>query len=330
MSLVVVNVTRDLAELMFGRDDWEALASVGEVVVLDPAGPSPVRPPALFGDVLVTAWGSPRLPDRLAAEAHLRFVAHAGGSIRHVVPRSLLLDGVRASQASAAMAEAVAEFALTLTLALLRHVHTYDRAFAAGDGWTVPPAAEFGRSLSTQRVGVIGASRVGRGYIRLLHGVGVREIAVYDPYLGAAETADLMVRRVELDRLLAESDVVALHAPATPETKHLIDSERLALVRDGAVLVNTARSAIVDEHALIRELRTGRFSAGLDVFDTEPLPADHPLVGLPNVLLTSHRAGATRETRRAQGRLAVDEVSRYLSGRPLLHEVTANDYDRLA
>jgi phosphoglycerate dehydrogenase-like enzyme len=124
--------------------------------------------------------------------------------------------------------------------------------------------------------------------------------------------------------------VVALHAPSLPETHHLIDARRLALLPDGAGLVNTARSWLVDEAALLAEVRTGRIDAALDVFDDEPLPTDHPLRGLPNVLLTPHHAAGTVEGRLRQGGIVVDEVERLLRGEGLRHAVTAADLERMA
>jgi glyoxylate reductase len=125
-----------------------------------------------------------------------------------------------------------------------------------------------------------------------------------------------------LDELLRTSDVVSLHVPLTPETDGLISRERLALLSDGATLVNTSRGAIVDEDALVDELVSGRISAGLDVFAEEPRVPER-LLGLPNVVLTPHIASATVETREAMTRVLVDNVLAFLLGDPLPNEVSA-------
>lgn len=127
---------------------------------------------------------------------------------------------------------------------------------------------------------------------------------------------------MDLDELLATSQVVALHAPVLPETRHLIGARELALMPDSAVLVNTARSWLVDQDALLAELRSGRLDAALDVFDLEPLPTDHPFRTLPNVLLTPHQAAGTVECRRRQGGIVLDEIARFAAGQPLRHAVT--------
>ena len=137
------------------------------------------------------------------------------------------------------------------------------------------------------------------------------------------ETA-AMLRAVgfdSLDELMAESDVVSLHAPALDSTTHMIDAGRLALMRDGATLINTARGALVDENALVRELVSGRISAVIDVTTPEVLPADSPLYGLPNVLLTPHIAGALGNERSRLGATVVAEIERFIAGLPLSHGV---------
>jgi phosphoglycerate dehydrogenase-like enzyme len=165
--------------------------------------------------------------------------------------------------------------------------------------------------------------------IELLRPFDLR-VLVSDPYFGEAEAAQLGVERRALDELLACADVVSLHAPALPSTRHLLDRRRLGLLRDGAVLVNTARGSLVDHDALLAELRAGRISAVLDVTDPEPLPADSPLFTLPNVVLTPHIAGALGTEVRRLGDLAIEELARYAAGRPFAHPLVAADLDRVA
>lgn len=165
-------------------------------------------------------------------------------------------------------------------------------------------------------VGVVGCSRVGRRVIELLRQLDVT-VLVHDPYLPESELRALGAIPTGLDQLVAAGDVVSLHAPATEETRHLMDRRRLALLRDGATLINTARGSLVDTEALIAELRTGRIDAVLDVTEPDPLPADSPLFDLPNVTLTPHVAGSLGSELRRMGAFAVAEVERYAAGRPL-------------
>jgi phosphoglycerate dehydrogenase-like enzyme len=138
------------------------------------------------------------------------------------------------------------------------------------------------------------------------------------------------VELVELDELLTRSDVVSVHAPSLPETHHLLDDRRLSLMRDGAVLVNTARGALIDTDALTRHCASGRIDAFLDVTDPEPLPVGHPLFALPNVLVTPHLAGAMGTEVAVLGEFAVAEVERLVRGLPLVGGVQADDLARIA
>jgi phosphoglycerate dehydrogenase-like enzyme len=133
-----------------------------------------------------------------------------------------------------------------------------------------------------------------------------------------------------LDELLAASDVVSLHAPALLETHHQIDARRLALLRDGATLINTARGWLVDGAALERELASGRIDAVLDTTDPEVLPADSPLYEFPNVFLTPHVAGAMGTETQRMAALALDEIERFARGEPLRHAIRAEDLARIA
>jgi glyoxylate reductase len=204
---------------------------------------------------------------------------------------------------------AVADLALALILATRRNVVTADRWVREGgwqNNWARPKL--LGRDLAGARLGLVGFGRIGREVARRAEVFGM-DVAFHTRSGG-----------VELDELLASSDVVSLHVPLTPETRGLISHERLALIEDGATLINTARGAIVDEEALVEELVSGRISAGLDVFAEEPAVPEK-LFDLPNVVLTPHIASATSETRAAMTRVLVDNVLAYGRGEPLVTPV---------
>jgi phosphoglycerate dehydrogenase-like enzyme len=162
---------------------------------------------------------------------------------------------------------------------------------------------------------------VGKRAAALFQAVGA-DVWAYDPYLSPQQAAELGVTRASLDDVLRACSVISLHLPVTDETHHLLGARELALIQDGAILVNSARAWVVDQDALLKELRTGRFWAALDVFDPEPLPAEHPLRKLENVLLTPHVAGLTQESYQGLMALAVDEVERFFAGQPLRYQVT--------
>lgn len=327
---VVVSVPPRLRAELFPAEVWDRLAAAARLTVLDAHADRAALAAALPGaTALITSWGSPRLDaELLAAADRLALLAHTGSAVAPYVTADAFDRGVRVSQAGDAMAQPVAEVALAFTLALLHRVHRFDHALRTGAGWAEATAAPPRHELRGCPVGVIGASRTGRAYLHMVRALGA-DAAVADPFLPPAEAAALGARPLPLDRLLAECRVVAVHAPATAETRRLLDARRLALLPDGGCLVNTARSWLVDEEALLAELRSGRLDAAIDVFDAEPLPVDHPFRALPNVLLTPHQAAGTVECRRRLGETAVAEVLRLLAGERPRHTVGPEALARL-
>jgi len=275
-------------------------------------------------EVLVTGWGAPSVTrEILDAAPKLRLIAHLGGSVKGVIDATAWKRGIAVTSAAAANALPVAEYTLAAILLANKRAFESQAAYrsARSDHRAVREAAlDPGNYQKT--VGIVGASRVGRRVIELLAPFDLK-LLLYDPYLGAEEARALGVLLVDLDALLAAADVVSLHAPATPATQNLLDRRRIALLRDGAVLVNTARGALVDHEALIDELRAGRIFAVLDVTEPEPLPATSQLYDLPNVFLTPHIAGAVGRERRRLVETILDEIERFVAGEPLRHRVDA-------
>jgi phosphoglycerate dehydrogenase-like enzyme len=169
---------------------------------------------------------------------------------------------------------------------------------------------------------------VGRHVIKLLRPFGVR-VLLYDPYVSAEEASQLGAEKVEMDDLVARADIVSLHAPGKPETYHMLSAERLAMIKDDALLINTARGTLVDEAALVGELAKGRFFAFLDVTDPEPPAADSPLRQLENVVITPHSAGCIEDCGR-MGEMAVEELRRFFAGEPPLYRVAPDMMTRIA
>jgi phosphoglycerate dehydrogenase-like enzyme len=271
--------------------------------------------------ILVTGWGCPPLDeDALAAAPRLETVVHAAGSVKGHLGPAVFARGIQVSSAAAANAIPVAEYTLAVILLANKGVPALAREYRSrrGDLGLLRRDLDVGNHGRT--VGVVGASRVGERVLTLLRPFGLRALLA-DPYASRERAAALGATPVPLDELCARSDVVTLHAPATPETRHMIDARRLRLMRDGATLVNTARGALVDQDALVAELATGRLSAVLDVTDPEITPAGSPLWDLPNVVLTPHVAGALGNELPRLGEVAMDEVRRALAGEPLRFRV---------
>ena len=320
---VAMLMPSSIREHMLSPEAERQLASFARVV--SPPGPelSADDLPALLGGAVacLTGWGTPPLhADLLARSPDLRLVAHTAGSIRRLVPRAAMECGLRVSHAAAIIADAVAEFVIAQTLLCLRRLRELDAAMKAGQPWDAMKARFPGRLLGGKTAGVVGAGRVGRAVIPLLKAFGCR-VLVSDPFLTPDDAAAIGVEQAGLDEVFSMADVVTIHVPVLPETQRMIGARQLKLLRDGTMFINTARAAVVDADALLGEITTGRFVAALDVFDPEPLPADSPLRTLPNVLLSPHVAGLTRDTYRRQGQAMVDEVQRFVAHEPLQYEI---------
>ena len=247
----------------------------------------------------------------------LRLVANYGVGYDAVDITACRARGVVVTNTPGVLDAATADLAFALMLATRRRLVEGDVLIRSG-GWNTHWSANpnLGRDMSGATLGIVGLGRIGSAVARRARAF---EMRVLYHQRTRVESADAEYR--ELDDLLKESDVVSLHAPLTPATTGLISRERLALLRDGATLVNTSRGAVVDEAALVDELVSGRISAGLDVFAHEP-HVPEALRGLPNVVLTPHIGSATVETRAAMTRIVVDNVLAVERGEPPLTAVT--------
>lgn len=310
------------------RDRLDRVASVlrvgpGDSFLADPA----IRDALAEVDILFTGWGCPQItPEVLDAAPKLTAIVHSAGSVKGFVDPAAFDRGIQVSSAVVANALPVAEF----TVATI--VLSGKRAFRLGAEYRITkhrpnPKGVPGNYGST--VGLLGASRIGRMVAERLR-VFDLEVLISDPYLSQAEAAALGAELVELDTLFSRSDILSVHAPLLPETVGLVDARLLGLLRDGSVLINTARGRIIDAAALEQDCRSGRIDAVLDVTDPEPLLPDSPLLELPNVFLTPHLAGAVGNEIARLGELAAGEVERLVAGLPLEHAISATELGRIA
>lgn len=296
-------------------------------------------------DALVTGWGAtdpgrllprtapPLTPGVMDAADRLKIIAHAAGSVRHmldavwrdyVAPR-----GICVFTATVEIGYNVAETALGLMIMSSKRLLESTLHVRHAAGWRSRGIAVDEQHLSGAAVGIVGASDVGRQVLRLLQPFNVRAL-LYDPYLEAGEARSLGVEQTGLDDLFARADIVTLHAPSIPETRHLVGAAQLRLLRDGALLVNTARGALIDQEALIREAGSGRIRAALDVTTPEPLPGDSPLRRMPNVIITPHLAGQGRYGHLRIGAATLQALEDFFAGRPVTGAIDHARWQRLA
>jgi len=272
-------------------------------------------------DVLLGSWGLPKLSAEVLARAdRLRLIAYAAGSVKGFVTNEVFARGIAVTHAAIRIADSVAEFTLLMAMMGLRQPHIFDRKMKAGEAWPASRGLPI-FEIAGKQVGLLGMGYVGRRAAKLFQAVGA-EVWAYDPYVSAERAAELGVRLATLDDLLSQCKVVSVHLPVTDETHHLLGARELALIQDEAIFINTARSWVVDQDAMVAELSKGRFWAALDVFDAEPLPADHPLRQLDNVFLTPHVAGLSRDAYYGLTASMIDEIERFIKGEPLRYVVT--------
>jgi phosphoglycerate dehydrogenase-like enzyme len=320
LDFLLVMDPPELAAHLFG-EDLNALRIDGVNLLhpnpLSSLDSSAARDALSRADVLITGWGAPELTDEdLDAAPRLRYVLHAGGQGAAVLPASARERQLQVSNAGWVNAIPVAEFTMAMIILAnkgtfqARRLYEQRRDFIDRER-EFPTAGNVGKTI-----GIVGASRIGRIVIERLSDIDVN-VVVFDPYLPADQAVRLGVQLVELNELMALSDVVTLHPPLNPATTGMIGAEQLALMRDGATLINTSRGLIVDQDALLAELRTGRIEAILDVTYPEVLPADNELYTMPNVFLTPHIAGSMGSEIRRMGDHVASELERITLGQPL-------------
>jgi phosphoglycerate dehydrogenase-like enzyme len=311
-------------------DRLHAVVTVDPGLVLDDFTTPRAHAALASTEILITGWGCP-LIDRAVLDLapRLRAIMHTAGSVKGHVTPACWTRGIAVSTAAAANALPVAEYTLAAILQAGKGIRELELAYRTRRGQVDLLTGYPGIGTYQRTVGVVGASRIGRRVIELLRPFDL-SVALYDPYVSRAEARDLGVRPVSLPELLAGCDIVTLHAPSLPETRHMIDAAGLALLRDGATLINTARGALIDQDALVVELTTGRINAVIDVTEPEILPADSPLYDLPNVVLTPHIAGAWGVELHRLADFAVDEVRRHVAGLPPRHPVALEELTRIA
>jgi phosphoglycerate dehydrogenase-like enzyme len=282
-------------------------------------------------EILITGWGAPYVGREVLAFApKLKLVVHAAGTVKGLIDAEIFDAGIAVSHAAEANAAPVAEFTLAAIIFAGKHVFRF-RDLYVGDRNRDRTHPMQSQAIGNYRrtVGIIGASRIGRRVIDLLMPFDY-QVLLFDPTVDPDQARAMGTRKVELDDLLRRSDIVSIHAPSLPSTRHMIDAAKLVLMKDGATLINTARGVLIDEDALLDVLKTGRIDAIIDVTDPEIPGPESAFYDLPNVFLTPHIAGAVGLERTRLGEMAADEAERFIQGEPLLYGLTLESLENIA
>lgn len=270
------------------------------------------HPSALAGfDTLIANRERTRFTRELLGELDdVRLIAQTGNHAYHIDLVAARERGIVVAKASGGFCTGAAELAIGLAIALMRQIPTSDQSVKQGR-WETP----VGRELYGKTMGIIGLGRIGSHVARIASAFGMRVVS-WSRRGDQAAAAAVGAEHFDLDELLRSSDVISVHATLSPESRGLLDARRLGLLKPSAVLINTARGPIIEEAALIAALAERRIAgAALDVFDTEPLPAGHPLTTLPNVILTPHLGWPTDKMYEQFANAAADVIFAYLDGR---------------
>ncbi len=312
-----VAVTRTLPEL--GERMLTEAQERGEIDVVRWSAELPPFPRELTklvngADGIISLLTEPITNDVFTAEPQLRVVSNFAVGYDNIDVSAATEHQVAVCNTPGVLTDATADMAFSLLMAAARRIPEAVDYVRAGQWKTWGPTLLLGQEITGATLGIVGFGRIGKEMARRGTGFGMRLLA-YDEYQDEDMARELGVQFVGLDELLRESDFVSLHCSLTADTRHLIGTEQFALMKPSAVLINAARGPVVDTDALVDALTSGQiWAAGLDVTDPEPLPADHPLVSLPNCVVVPHIASATIRTRNEMARIAVENCLAVLKG----------------
>jgi glyoxylate reductase len=251
----------------------------------------------------------------IAAAPRLRVISNLAVGLDNIDIAAATAAGIVVAHTPGVLTDATADLAFALLMAAARRVAEGDREVRAGKWKTWGPQVLLGRDVWGATLGIIGWGKIGRAMAR--RGLGFKMRLLYATRSTNGDESLAGATRVSLTRLLQQADFVSLHVPLTPQTRHLIGAKELALMRPGAVLINTARGAVIDQRALYRSLKAGHLGgAGLDVTDPEPIAKNDPLLTLPNVVISPHIGSATDTTRNLMADIATENIIAVLGGRP--------------
>ena len=281
-------------------------------------------------DIVISSWDTANLDAEVIEKAKkLKILTHAAGSVKPVISDELFEQGIKVTSAAAAISYGVAEFCLGMILMAPKRVFWGAQETRKGNWREGLEVFNGAFEIYGQKIGIIGASHVGKHLVRLLHNFNC-DILLYDPYCSPEQAKELNVTKAEtLEDLFGQCRVVSLNAPSTPQTENMIRGKHFKLLQDGSVFINTARGAIVNEQEMIEELKKKRFVACLDVTDPEPPVEDSPLRSLPNVILTPHEAGVVAENMARLGTFVADEIEAFINDSPLHFEVKKEQLDKI-
>lgn len=268
-------------------------------------------------DICVTGWGTETIDaEVLQLASKLRLIAHTGGSVRPYVTDAVYDRGIRVVSGNEVFAESVAESVIAYALASLREIPRYSSELKQG----IWPTDFYNKGLLDKTVGLVGYGMIAKMAVEMLKPFHVK-LKVFSRHISQEELTKHNMEKADLPEIFSTCDIVSIHSGMTPENHHLITEELLNMMPEGALLINTARGAIIDEEALCRVLAKEKIHAVLDVYEVEPLPANSELLKLKNAILMPHMGGPTIDRRMIVTRTVIGDIKLFLQNKPMTCEI---------
>ncbi|HPB17037.1 MAG TPA: hydroxyacid dehydrogenase [Clostridia bacterium] len=330
MGKIAILINKAMQEKVYNEKYINRLSRQGELTVYDKddfADMGYVIDFVKDSEVIITSWGTPSLSKEILDVCpDLKAVLHAAGSVKPIISDELLKRKIRMTSSAIALGEGVAETALAFAISACKGFYNLGKDTANGL-WGENKAIV--KDFYDITVGVISGGFVGRHMVKLLKNFHV-DILMYDPTLSEEYIENLGAKKVELEKLLVDSDVISIHSPSIPATDNMLNKDNLCLIKDGAVLINTARGTVINEIDLIEELKKDRFFACIDVTNPEPPDVNNELRYMENVIMTPHIAGAVNNGCKRIALHICEEMERLINGEKMKTEINPEDLSKLA
>lgn len=311
-------------DTFFTKENIELAETLGEIIWLDTtkASENELKEKIKDCDTFITCWGSPSLtPEILECAPKLKLLTHLGSTVAPVVCDEVYERGIKVISGFDYYSRSTAEGAVAYMLAALRNIPFYTDRLKNKKIWR--ETDDYTDGVIYKTVGIVGFGGVGRYVTKMLKSFDA-QIKVYDiAEISNEEKECYGITQCGIEEIFSTCDIISLHLPYNDSTYHIVDDTLLSKIKKGALLVNTARGAVMDEAALIKHLENGDFGAALDVYEKEPIDMDSPLLSLPNVLMLPHQAGPTVNLRAVITRKLVEESAAFIDkGLPLKNEIS--------
>ena len=320
LKILVTMPKGEIFDTFFNEELESKLEEIGEVIWNDSIAQytkSQLCEKIKDIDICVTGWGTEAFDEEILSHANkLRLIAHTGGSVRPYVTDAVYDRGIRVVSGNEVFAESVAESVIAYALASLRDIPRYSAELKQG----IWPWNFYNQGLLDKTVGIVGYGKIAKMLVEMLKPFHVK-IKVFSRHISQEELEKHNMEKAELSEIFSTCDIVSLHSGMTKENHHMITEELLNMMPKGALLINTARGAIIDEEALCRVLSKGEIRAVLDVYEVEPLPAGHKLMEMDNAILMPHMGGPTIDRRMIVTRTVIGDIKLFLQNMPMTCEI---------